>query len=147
MKTVITRSGKQTQDLGEKIAKKLRGSEIFALYGELGSGKTQFVKGLAAGLGIKQHVVSPTFSLINHYIFKKSGKKLNFYHLDLYRLRKKREAVELGLPEILSRSRRIIAIEWPQIAESLLPAGSMTIFFSHGRKANERRIKISDALL
>jgi len=91
--------------------------DIVALVGELGAGKTQFIKGLAAGLGIEKspYISSPSFTLINEYIGK-----VRFYHIDLFRLTSEKEADELGLEEYF-QSGGITAIEWADKISSLLP--------------------------
>jgi tRNA threonylcarbamoyladenosine biosynthesis protein TsaE len=82
--------------------------DVIGLVGELGAGKTVFVKGLAAGLGIEPtHVASPTFTLINEYL----GGRLGLHHVDLYRLERAEELVELGLEEIVGGG-GVCAIEW-----------------------------------
>ena len=88
---------------------------VIALHGELGSGKTCFVQGLAVALGIKQLVTSPTFTVINEY----DGKK-RLFHMDLYRLNDPDEVLALGFEEYLEAG-GIIAIEWPDRAADLLP--------------------------
>ena len=109
----VTKSPAQTQQLGKSLAKKLKGRTI-ALYGELGSGKTHFVQGLATGLGIKKRVLSPTFIFIRPYPQER------FYHVDLYRLENEKEASGLGLEEILTEPKVTIAIEWAERIEKLL---------------------------
>lgn len=90
---------------------------MVALAGELGTGKTQFIKGVATGVGVGKstYVTSPSFTLINEY----TG-KIPFYHIDLYRLKTEKEAEELGLEECL-QSTGITAIEWADKIPSLLP--------------------------
>jgi len=106
---IITSSADETFAVARGIGERLTGGEVFFLKGDLGSGKTVFAKGLAAGLGIvPSEVTSPTFTLINVY----EG-RLRLYHIDLYRL----DAVvhdELGLDEILEEERAVVAIEWAE---------------------------------
>ncbi len=98
------------------IARALKGGEILALEGDLGSGKTTFVKGLALGLQISAAVTSPTFNLVHRY----TGGRLTLIHYDLYRLKKlaEIEAIEL---ETELQQKNVIAIEWPQLVKSILP--------------------------
>lgn len=99
------------------IARTLKGGEVFALMGDLGLGKTTFVKGLALGLKSQAIVTSPTFNLVHRY----PGKKLQLVHYDLYRLKKFEEIEAIDLETEL-QSNHIIAIEWPQLVQNILPA-------------------------
>ncbi len=108
MKIFETRSAEETKNLAKKIAKELEPGAVVLLEGELGSGKTTFVQGLAEGLGVSEdyYVSSPTFALINEY----KG-NVTLYHVDLYRIEPE-EAEELGLDELLAQG--ILAIEWAE---------------------------------
>ncbi|HEX4139258.1 MAG TPA: tRNA (adenosine(37)-N6)-threonylcarbamoyltransferase complex ATPase subunit type 1 TsaE [Candidatus Methylacidiphilales bacterium] len=116
MGLTILSSIEATQAFGESWAKGLAGGEIFALHGVLGAGKTQLVKGIARGLGFESDVTSPTFTIIHEY----RGGRLPLYHIDLYRIRSEKEAVDLGLEEYLP-SDGVTVIEWPDRIPSLLP--------------------------
>jgi tRNA threonylcarbamoyladenosine biosynthesis protein TsaE len=116
MGLTILSSIEASQAFGESWARELTGGEIFALHGVLGAGKTQLVKGLARGLGFEGDVTSPTFTLIHEYL----GGRLPLYHIDLYRIRSEKEAVDLGIEEYLP-SEGITVIEWPDRIPSLLP--------------------------
>jgi len=129
----ISNSEKETQ----KIASQILSSHIshityrpliFALQGELGSGKTQFAKGIGKALGIKSNISSPTFTLIREYSIKKRlsshlaiqpFSNSYFYHLDTWRLQEEKELLEIGFEKMLKPG-NIIAIEWAQKAKSLL---------------------------
>lgn len=136
----ITQSAQETQSLGQKIGSSLKGGEIIALKGELGSGKTTFVQGLAKGLGIDQRIISPTFILIRSYQAKKN---LTFFHLDLYRFedRAEKEVKELGLEEIWSDPKNILAIEWAEKIEEILPKKTIEVNFEYLAE-EKRRITI-----
>jgi tRNA threonylcarbamoyladenosine biosynthesis protein TsaE len=142
MLKIISTSANETKMLAETFAKKLKGGEVLALSGNLGSGKTTFVKGLARGLGIKQKIQSPTFAIRNEFKLKKTKPKI-FYHLDLYRLKSVKDLAELGIAEWLCGPTAITAIEWPEKAKRLLPKRTVYIRFSHTKKPNERTIKIT----
>ena len=116
MGLTILSSIEASQALGESWARELTGGEIFALHGVLGAGKTQLVKGLARGLGFEGEVTSPTFTLIHEYL----GGRLPLYHIDLYRIRSEKEAVDLGIEEYLPGD-GVTVIEWPDRIPSLLP--------------------------
>lgn len=113
---MLTRSPTQTLRLGREIGRLLRRGDVIALVGELGAGKTQFIKGLARGAGVKKtaYVSSPSFTLINEYVGS-----IPFYHMDFYRL-DERDALALGAEEYMQRE-GITAIEWADRAPSLLP--------------------------
>jgi tRNA threonylcarbamoyladenosine biosynthesis protein TsaE len=103
----VTGSEQETSDVAESLAAGLRHGDVVLLYGELGAGKTAFVRGLARGLGAAPEAVSsPTFTLIQEY----AGKRATLYHVDLYRL-EEREVDDLGLEELISGD-GIVAIEW-----------------------------------
>jgi tRNA threonylcarbamoyladenosine biosynthesis protein TsaE len=104
----ISRSPSDTLDIGERIGRCSRVGDVFLLHGELGAGKTQFVKGLARGLGVPdwEYVVSPSFTLLNTY-----GGRCNLCHIDLYRL-EGIDAEDLGIEEHLDEG--IVAVEWAE---------------------------------
>ncbi|MDP1852989.1 MAG: tRNA (adenosine(37)-N6)-threonylcarbamoyltransferase complex ATPase subunit type 1 TsaE [Candidatus Omnitrophota bacterium] len=121
---LVTRSVSETKELGAMIARSLKPSDIVALFGELGSGKTVLVKGIAEALGIKSdRVVSPTFVLIREY-----KAKIPLYHFDLYRL-KKINIQSLGFDEYFYGN-GISVIEWADRIEWQLPKGSLRIKIS-----------------
>lgn len=134
---VITKSARETEKLGQKLADSLKEGKIIALYGELGSGKTTFVKGLAKGLGVKERIISPTFVFIRLYACRQP--KGSFYHVDLYRLEKDEDAQGLGLEEIFADRRAIAAIEWAGKIKGILPEKRIDIFFEY-HKENERKV-------
>jgi tRNA threonylcarbamoyladenosine biosynthesis protein TsaE len=117
--TVTTNSPQQTIQFGEKIAKSLKGGEVIALTGPLGSGKTHFVKGIAVGLEAdsSEPVNSPTFVLVNEYFGR-----LEMYHIDAYRIESSKEFEMLGFDE-LCHQKSVVLIEWadkfPQILENV----------------------------
>lgn len=106
----ITRSEKETLELGEKFALELKDGDIVELNGRLGAGKTVFTKGLAAGLGITDDVTSPTFTILKEY----SG-KLKLYHFDLYRIEDEEELKGIGFYDYLG-SEGVCVIEWAEKA-------------------------------
>jgi tRNA threonylcarbamoyladenosine biosynthesis protein TsaE len=112
-----TKSPSETIRIGKNIGSLLLPGDIVALVGELGAGKTQFIKGLAAGVrvGKSTYISSPSFTLINEYVGK-----VRFYHIDLFRLKSEKEAEELGLEEYFQGG-GITAIEWADKIPSLLP--------------------------
>lgn len=146
----ITNNFRETVKLGRDFAKTLKKGDVVCLYGELGSGKTTFTKGLAEGLGIEQRIISPTFVFVReHKINLPAGKAGNhelgvkkLYHIDLYRIEKESDIHELGLEEILSNKDNIVVIEWAEKMKNFLPAKRIDIMFSH-EKNNARKISFS----
>jgi tRNA threonylcarbamoyladenosine biosynthesis protein TsaE len=128
--TVTTRTESETAQVGRDHAETLRAGDIVRLYGDLGAGKTAFVKGLAEGLGVPgDEVSSPTFTLVQEY----RGGRLTLFHVDLYRLDDPREIVDLGLDEIALDG--ILAIEWAEKldgAARLDPSRYVEVRIAHG---------------
>ncbi len=115
MKTIITHSAPETQQQAGQIAKKfLQKGGVIALTGELGAGKTTFAQGFAAGLGIKEKIISPTFILMRQHPIPNT--KRVFYHIDLYRLE---DIKGLGLEEITNNKENIVLIEWADKLQTL----------------------------
>ncbi len=101
----------------------MKGGEILALTGDLGSGKTTFIQGLAQGLGIENKIISPTFILLRHYD--------NLFHLDLYRLEGNvwQEVRNLGVEDYWGKEKNIFAIEWAEKIKKYLPKNTRWIKF------------------
>ncbi|MBI5233241.1 MAG: tRNA (adenosine(37)-N6)-threonylcarbamoyltransferase complex ATPase subunit type 1 TsaE [Deltaproteobacteria bacterium] len=136
MEVFFTDSPEDTEALGASIAKRLEPETILALTGELGSGKTHFVKGLAKGLGIEGYVKSPSFMLLHIY----EGGGIPFFHIDLYRIEDKKGFEHTGLEEYVYGN-GISAVEWaekwPEVFED---ADVIVSFFYEGE--SRRRIEV-----
>ncbi|MCB2229709.1 tRNA (adenosine(37)-N6)-threonylcarbamoyltransferase complex ATPase subunit type 1 TsaE [bacterium] len=114
---VTSHSEAETLALAEKLARSFLPGDVLILVGELGSGKTAFVRGLARGLGIDGSLVnSPSYTFVNEY----PGGDRKLYHFDLYRMNDTNELYEIGWDEYLSRE-GIMAVEWGEKAAELLP--------------------------
>jgi tRNA threonylcarbamoyladenosine biosynthesis protein TsaE len=109
MATFISHSPSETESLGENFGRTAQSGFVFALSGELGAGKTQFVKGFARGLGISARVHSPTFTLVNEY----GVGRLKLFHLDLYRLETREQILSAGIEEFLQPD-GVAVIEWAE---------------------------------
>jgi len=109
MATYISHSPAETEALGEKLGRVAQRGLVIALSGDLGAGKTQFVRGLARGLGVAGRVHSPTFTLVNEY----GGGRLPLFHLDLYRLETAEQIRSAGIEEFLSPE-GVSVIEWAE---------------------------------
>ena len=131
MKKIITNSFEETQQLGLDLAQKLKGGEVVALHGDLGSGKTTFMQGLAKGLGIKRNIISPTFIIMRTYQIEGKKNLQNLYHVDLYRIESENDVEGLGLLELIGEEENIVAIEWPEKIEKILPKNTITIYFEY----------------
>jgi len=125
-----TKNPSETIGVGKSIGSLLLAGDVVALAGELGTGKTQFIKGLAAGVGVGKptYISSPSFTLINEY-----AGKVPFYHVDLFRLKSEKEAEELGLEEYFQGG-GIAAIEWADKIPSLLPQEILWIYIRYTGK-------------
>jgi tRNA threonylcarbamoyladenosine biosynthesis protein TsaE len=119
MKT-ITHSEKETFALAKKLGKKARGGEVYALSGDLGAGKTVFVRGFAAGLGIKRNINSPTFVLMKIYPVKKNKTIKHLCHIDAYRLKSARDLAAIGAADYLGHKDSVCLIEWPEKVKKIL---------------------------
>ncbi len=108
----IARSAAQTRAAGQGLAGRLRSGDVVLLSGDLVAGKTNFTQGLAAGLGITDHVQSPTFTVVAEYQAGSAG--LELIHIDLYRLEGSGDLASLGLEDLLGRDGSISAVEWPE---------------------------------
>lgn len=122
------KSAQATKSFARKLVKDLKNNCVLALYGDLGSGKTTFVQGLAEGLGVKKRVLSPTFVFQRTYNLE-SQKYQKLHHIDLYRLSSIADAHTIGIEEVLSERDALIAIEWPEIIEEILPKETIRIRF------------------
>jgi tRNA threonylcarbamoyladenosine biosynthesis protein TsaE len=109
MATFISHNPVETESLGEQFGRAAQNGMVILLSGELGAGKTQFVKGLARGLGISARVHSPTFTLVNEY----GGGRFKLFHLDLYRLETPEQIASAGIEEFL-RPDGISVVEWAE---------------------------------
>lgn len=115
-------SAEETKLLARKIGKLLKGGEIFVLIGDLGFGKTQFVKGLVDGAGIKEEATSPSFTITNVY----KGDNFTIHHMDYYRITEP-GVLKDELIEIINDKNNVVVIEWPEIMLDYLPENSITI--------------------
>lgn len=137
---IFSNSVQETKKFAKEISKKTKQGQVVALKGDLGSGKTTFSQGFAKGLGIDQHVGSPTFKLVSEYV----GSSLNLYHVDCYRLNSLQEFLNLGGENLLLPDNGITLIEWADIIQELLPKGTIEIEFSRVKdNPNKRKLRIS----
>lgn len=126
MLDVISHSSEQTQRFGMRLANLVEPGDVLGLAGELGSGKTVFVQGLARGLGVHEHVHSPTFILANEY---RTG-RLPIFHVDAYRIKSVDEALGFGLDDYLG-DYGVTVIEWADRIREALPGEHLWVEFRH----------------
>lgn len=119
---IETRSPEETFALGEKIGRQARKGQVYTLTGDLGTGKTVFTQGVAAGLGIRESVNSPTFTIVQVY---EEG-RLPFYHFDVYRIGDIEEMEEIGYDDYFF-GEGICLIEWAELIEEILPENRIFI--------------------
>jgi len=142
----ITSTALETKNKGKELAKEIlkeqaaTKSQVLALQGDLGGGKTTFLQGFADGLGIKQKILSPTFVILKKFRIKHLSFKF-FYHIDCYRIKKPKEILALGFKKIIADPKNVIAIEWSDRIKKLLPQNTIFISFEFYNK-NKRKIKI-----
>lgn len=132
---LISNSTEDTEKIGANIAKKLNGTEVIALFGGLGMGKTAFTRGLASELGVSEGVSSPTFALVNEY----SG-KYNIYHFDMYRVTSWDDLYSTGFFDYLDNG--VLVIEWSENIEGALPENAIRINIMSGETENDRVFEI-----
>ena len=120
--TIFSNSSDQTFEAGKELAKRLSPGDVIAFHGDLGAGKTVFVRGLAEGLGLDARVTSPTFTIVNEY----EG-KIPLFHFDMYRLSGSDELFEIGWEDYLARG-GICAVEWSEITEDAFPENTINIY-------------------
>ena len=138
----ITRSPEETEALGTRLAGALEPGAVVAFTGDLGAGKTAFVRGLARGLGIRDRVTSPTFTIVNEY----EGGRLPLFHFDLYRLGCADELFDIGWEDYLARG-GVCAVEWSERMEELLEPGTIRVDLRRGEDEGRRVITVEGVSL
>lgn len=155
----VSENEQQTQAIATELANKLKGGEVLALSGDLGAGKTTFIKGLGRALGIKKNITSPTFVLMKVYPVKsretgirhKGGlfhgvnpvKNKIFCHIDAYRIENPQELTDIGVLENFRQKDSICAVEWAEKIKNLLPRKRIEIKLQLAEKENQRIIEIN----
>ncbi|OGG26622.1 tRNA (adenosine(37)-N6)-threonylcarbamoyltransferase complex ATPase subunit type 1 TsaE [Candidatus Gottesmanbacteria bacterium RIFCSPLOWO2_01_FULL_39_12b] len=138
----LTLSPLETKEIGKRTGKLLSGGEVLCLYGELGVGKSVFVKGLIEYFLPNARVLSPTFIIVRHYGVNQHKKIKKIYHADLYRIENKSEIQSLELFENFYKSDSIVLIEWAEKLENMLPERRIDIKISILGE-NKRKIEVS----
>lgn len=143
MRIIESLSREETFELGREIGKNAKPCSVFALTGDLGTGKTVFTQGVAAGLGITEPVTSPTFTILQIY----DGGRLPFFHFDVYRIEDIGEMEEIGYDDCFYKG-GVCLIEWAEIIEDILPENTVRIKIEkdHTKGTEYRRITITGEL-
>lgn len=128
---VVTKNVRETESLGKRISTVLCGTEVIAMFGDLGAGKTAFTRGIASGLGFEYGVSSPTFAIVNEY-----NAKFNIYHFDMYRIIDEEDLYSTGYYDYLDNG--IIIIEWSENIEYALNDDAIRITINKSDNENER---------
>lgn len=139
MQTYISRSEAETEAIGEKFAEDLASGAVVAMYGDLGAGKTAFVRGMARGMGLGCRVSSPTFTIVNEY----EGER-ELIHFDMYRLESSDELFEIGWEDYLARG-AVCAVEWSEKVEDAFFGDEIVVRIDK-LGDNERRITIGEGV-
>jgi tRNA threonylcarbamoyladenosine biosynthesis protein TsaE len=139
----ISKNEEDTKTLARQIGERLWGGEVLALFGDLGSGKTTFTKGLAEYFNIQKEITSPTFVIMKQYVV--SNQQIHrLVHIDAYRLLSAEDAESIGLPELLEDKHSIFVIEWPGQIEGLFEKNKVIKLFFEYISENERRILVKE---
>ena len=134
---IISRSQAETVAFGKEFSRKLMRGDVVAMYGDLGSGKTHFVKGVCEGVGIHANVTSPTFTILNEYF----DGSLPIFHFDCYRLRSSADLDEIGFDEYIYDN-GVCLVEWADVIQEKLPARRYNISLRLGSTRDVRIIRI-----
>ena len=123
MKTLQLKSLHQLEEVASEFIRLMDAGTVFAFYGEMGAGKTTFIKAVCRLLGVEENITSPTFAIVNEYI---AANDSLIYHFDCYRLKNLKEAYDIGAEEYFY-SGNICFVEWPEKIEDLLPANTVNV--------------------
>ena len=137
-----THSVLQTEALGERLGRAVKGGTVIAYTGDLGAGKTAFTRGLARGLGIPGQVTSPTFTIVNEY----EGGRLPLFHFDMYRLGSSDELFDIGWEDYLARN-GVCAVEWSENVDDALEESCIRVEIRRGKTDDQRLIRITGVTL
>jgi tRNA threonylcarbamoyladenosine biosynthesis protein TsaE len=138
----VTESAEQTQTLGARLGRLLHPGDIVLLHGDLGAGKTTLTQGIAEGLGVREQVQSPTFTLVAEHAGQTAeGEPITLYHLDLYRLVGEEDLDSFGWEHYLAPPDGVSVVEWPERAGSWLPEEYLLVRLEP-EGADRRRVTI-----
>ena len=134
----ITNSPEETEKIGAAVGKIIPAGTVLAYRGDLGAGKTAFTRGLARGLGFKEAVTSPTYTIVNEYL----GGRLPLFHFDMYRLSSADDLFDIGWEDYLTRG-GVCAVEWSERVDDAMPADTLWVDIARGTDESDRIITIT----
>ena len=134
---LTTTSADETERAGQLLAERLEPGDVIAYYGTLGAGKTAFTRGVARGLGVRDAVTSPTYTIVNEYL---TG-RVPLFHFDLYRLSSEDELFDIGWEDYLTRG-GVCAVEWSEIVDDALEPDTIRVDLRRGDREDQRRVTI-----
>ena len=132
-------SEQETEAIGAELAASLQAGAVLAFSGDLGAGKTAFVRGLARGLGISDPITSPTFTIVNEY----EGGRLPLFHFDLYRLHSEEDLFDIGWEDFLARG-GVCAVEWSEKIPEALEDGYLRVDIRRGEEDHQRIVTLEE---
>lgn len=141
----LSQSPRETSNLAKLLAEELLKTKpgkkvlVVGFVGELGTGKTIFIKSFLRALGVKERVASPTFIFFRRYRLRLKYYE-NIWHFDVYRLNSPKGVREIGLREAINHDKNLVIVEWANKIKGILPKGTIWVEFKHGVKSNERHI-------
>ena len=133
----ITNSPEKTEKIGAAMGRIIPAGTVLAYRGDLGAGKTAFTRGLARGLGYRDSVTSPTYTIVNEYL----GGRLPLFHFDMYRLASDDDLWDIGWEDYLERG-GVCVVEWSENVADALPSDAIIVSIARGEKDNERIITV-----
>lgn len=139
---IETLTSEETRGAGMKLAGWLQPGDVVLLHGNLGAGKTTLAQGIAAGLGLKDLISSPSFILVNEYEIPSGAISGRLYHVDLYRLQDSGDLESFGFSEIVAPTDAVTLVEWPERALDLLPDDYLLVEFGFGA-SDQRTLRFS----
>ena len=135
----VTNSPEETEELGRRLGETAEPGMVIAFTGDLGAGKTAFTRGLARGLGIRDRVTSPTFTIVNEY----EGGRLPLFHFDMYRLASADELFDIGWEDYLARG-GVCAVEWSENVAEAMDESTIRVDIRRGDGENQRIVTIEN---
>lgn len=133
----------ETQNIGKKFAERLKKGDVVVFYGDLGAGKTEFIKGICDYFRVDEIVNSPTFTIINRYFTDTFDDDTHIFHIDLYRIKDISELKEIGFEDCIYSDEDIILIEWAEKAEKVIKTSNYKVsIFNDAIEENSRNIII-----
>lgn len=148
-KRVTTNNPRETKALAKSLAESVlkekpkKNALIIGFQGDLGAGKTIFIKSFIRALGVKHRITSPTFLISRRFALPKTSNYENVFHVDAYRITETKELKEVGIDKAIKNPGNIVLIEWADRVRGVLPKGTVWVKFKHGEREEQRYITIN----